>query len=200
MGGVTGDDLQRAPRGGAGDEHPVLAGLVAFVAVVAVVAGVLAGGTFVATKALGLSDDPAASSGSTVEETLFLPRPSETDEPDGPAITLPGQPQTGASPTQSPEPTRSPEPEEPITLLAGQSAVGPMEQIDLTGQYPTGEGSILRVQQFEGGTWTDFPVTASVSGGGFSTFIQTGAVGLNRFRMLDTDTGATSNEVRVQIG
>lgn len=199
MGGVTGDDLRPAPRRGADDEHPILAGLVAFVAVVAVVAGVVAGGTFVATKALGLSDDPAASSESAVEETLFLPRPSETDEPDEPYITLPGEP-AGSSDPQPSEPTRSPEPEELITLVAGQSAVGPMEPIDLTGQYPTGEGSILRVQQFENGTWTDFPVTASVNGGGFSTFIQTGAVGLNRFRMLDTDSGETSNEVRVQIG
>jgi len=56
------------------------------------------------------------------------------------------------------------------------------------------------VQQFENGAWSDFPVTASVSGGRFSTFIQTGMVGLNRFRMLDTDTGETSNEVKVQIG
>ena len=46
----------------------------------------------------------------------------------------------------------------------------------------------------------DFGVFASVTGGQFSTYIQSGAVGLNRFRMIDTDTGETSNEVKVQIG
>ena len=75
-----------------------------------------------------------------------------------------------------------------------------MEPIDLTGDYAAGEGAILRVQQFENGQWGDFPVTASVSGGRFSTFIQTGNTGLNRFRVIDTDTGEASNEIKVQIG
>ncbi len=74
-----------------------------------------------------------------------------------------------------------------------------MGRIDLTGVYPGGEGAILSVQQFEGGVWNDFPVTASVSGETFATYIQTGQLGRNRFRMIDTDTGAVSNEVRVEI-
>ena len=39
-----------------------------------------------------------------------------------------------------------------------------MEQIDLTGVYPGGEGAILQVQRFEDGSWDDFPVAVSVSG------------------------------------
>ena len=75
-----------------------------------------------------------------------------------------------------------------------------MEPIDLTGTYPGGEGAILQVQKFESGGWTDFPVTVSVAGETFSTFIQTGQLGNNRFRVVDSDTGKKSNEVRVRIG
>ena len=46
------------------------------------------------------------------------------------------------------------------------------ERVDLSGVYPRGEGATLQVQRFEGG-WTDFPVTASVSGGTFRTYIYT---------------------------
>jgi len=198
---VISDKLQRAPSDGPREDHPILAGLVALVAVVAVVAGVVGGGALLASRALGLSEDGAIDTGSSEQQTLFLPEPSETAETTAPYITLPPQPED----TESAQPekdkfTKSPEPLELITLSAAQSAVQPMEPIDLTGDYAAGEGAILRVQQFENGGWTDFPVTAPVSGGGFSTFIQAGAIGLNRFRMIDTDTGETSNEVKVQIG
>ena len=75
-----------------------------------------------------------------------------------------------------------------------------MQQIDLTGAYPGGEGAILQVQRFENGAWSDFPVTMSVSGGTFATFVQTAQVGPNKFRVVDTDSGVMSNEVRVTIG
>ena len=34
----------------------------------------------------------------------------------------------------------------------------------------------------------------------FTTYIQTSQPGLNKFRVIDTKTGETSNEVRVSIG
>lgn len=192
------DKFQRSPATGTRKERPVLAGLVAFVAVIVVVAAVFSGGALVATKALGLSDDGAIDTGSGEQQTLFLPKPSETEDAGDPAITLPSQ--TESKKPKKNKTTRKPEPLEVITLRAAQSAVGPMEPIDLTGEYAAGEGAILRVQQFENGGWSDFPVTAPVGGGTFSTFIQAGAVGLNRFRMIDTDSGETSNEIKVQIG
>jgi hypothetical protein len=75
-----------------------------------------------------------------------------------------------------------------------------MEPIDLTGVYPGGEGAILQVQQLSDGKWDDFPVTTPVSNETFTTYIQASAVGLNRFRVIDTNSGKTSNEVRVRIG
>ena len=178
----------------------MLAGLVALVAVVVVVAAVVAGGALAASRALGLADDGAINTGQTAQETLFLPQPSETEAPDGPAITLPGQPETATEEPERDRPTKAPEPVEPISVNAGQASVTPMGRIDLTGSYPEGEGAVLGVQRFESGQWSDFGVFASVTGGQFSTYIQSGAVGLNRFRLIDTDSGATSNEVEVQIG
>jgi hypothetical protein len=75
-----------------------------------------------------------------------------------------------------------------------------MQQIDLTGIYPGGEGAILRVQRFESGQWQDFPVTASVSNQTFSTYVQTSRSGVNKFRVVDTDSGLKSNPVRVTVG
>jgi hypothetical protein len=77
-----------------------------------------------------------------------------------------------------------------------------MGRIDLTGSYPTGEGAILQVQRATGpgDSWVDFPVTVTVSGGQFSTYVQTGRSGPNRFRVIDTDSAAVSNEVSVSIG
>ena len=74
-----------------------------------------------------------------------------------------------------------------------------MQQIDLTGTYQSGEGAILQVQRFEDGTWSDFPVTMSVSGGTFATYVQTGRTGENKFRVVDTDADVVSNEVTVTV-
>ena len=87
-----------------------------------------------------------------------------------------------------------------ISLSAGQQSVSPMQQIDLTGTYPGGEGAILQVQRFENGAWSDFPVTMSVSGGTFATYVQTSQVGPNQFRVIDTDTQVASNELTVTVG
>jgi hypothetical protein len=75
-----------------------------------------------------------------------------------------------------------------------------MQQIDLTGVYPGGEGAILRVQRFESGQWQDFPVTASVSNQTFSMYVQTSRPGVNKFRVIDTDSQLASNAVRVTVG
>jgi hypothetical protein len=56
------------------------------------------------------------------------------------------------------------------------------------------------VQRFENGGWTDFPTTASVRGGIFTTYVMTGRVGMNRFRVLDPSSGRSSNPVRVRVG
>ena len=192
------------------EERPVLAGLLALGAV-ALVVGLLAGLTVVVgTQVLGLGggDEAAAERRASSQETLVLPEFSETPEPSGPQITLdPNGPTPTGTPTS--EPTSEPSPSEPpteepaekaITLTAGQSAVGAMQQIDLSGTYSQGSGAILQVQRFENGAWNNFPVTVSLDGESFGTYVMTGQTGENKFRVVDSETGLESNEVVVQVG
>jgi hypothetical protein len=74
-----------------------------------------------------------------------------------------------------------------------------MEQFDLSGVYPGGEGAILTVQRFQDGGWSDFPATGSVGGGAFQIPVQTSQGGVNRFRVVDTDSHRHSNVVRVTV-
>lgn len=188
------DDLTPAPR----RERPVATGLIALVGVAVVVGLILGGGALAATKVLGISDDGTSSGEATSGDSIFVPRPEKTVDPSGPLMTLspPGEPQPSES-AQASESEAAPKTE--ISLSAGQTQVAAMEQLDLTGVYPGGEGAILQVQRLESGKWADFPVTASVSNETFATYIQTSQGGPNKFRVIDTDTGETSNVVQVTI-
>jgi hypothetical protein len=188
------EDIARPERPGLA----VLWGLLALGAVAVIVGGVLALGANVATQATGLSDDGGGGGGgSTQAETLFLPDPTDTGGEPSQYITLSDVPEPEL-PSSTFSDTPAP-PETEITLFSAQDSVGQMEPIDLTGSYVGGDGAVLLVQQFEAGQWSDFPVTVPVNGEDFSTFIQASALGLNRFRVIDTDTGEASNEVRVTI-
>ncbi|MDI6908771.1 hypothetical protein [Nocardioides sp.] len=181
------------------ERHPVVTGLVALVGV-ALVVGLILGLVMIAgASVLGLGGD-GGGDGAGSERSMYLPRPEKTPAASGPEITLaPGQ-STPASSDRSTEPTKSKSPRKQITLSASTTSAGPMETFGLTGVYPGGEGAILQVQRFTGGSWRDFPVTASVSDETFQTSVATSYSGPNRFRVVDTDTGLESNEVRVTIG
>ena len=183
------------------EQHPVVFGLLALVGV-GIVVGLIAGVAALAgAHVLGVEGGGSAA-GTTAEKSMYLPKPQPTTSPTGPEITLaPGEESSGGSGHSQPaHPGKSKSPEHQISLQAGENSVGPMENIDLTGVYPGGEGAILRVQRFENGAWSDFPVTASVSNETFTTYVQTSQQGLNKFRVVDTDSGLASNAVRVTIG
>ncbi len=184
------------------EDHPVLTGFIALVAVGLVVGLVLGGVALGATRVLGVGGEDTTSTASD-DTDFFLPKPSPTDGPSGPLITLAPE-EGGASESAStrPEPEQTEETEDAegeITLSAGQTTVGVMQNIDLTGVYPGGEGAVLQVQKFSGG-WQDFPVTAVVSNETFATYVQTSSQGVNRFRVVDSETGAASNEIKVTVG
>ncbi|MCW2739361.1 hypothetical protein [Nocardioides sp.] len=173
------------------ENRPVLTGLVALVGV-AVVIGLLGGlAVMVGVKATGIGETSTASDDGGTPATFNLPRPSDTSS-SIPAPEDTAEPSTGETTSEAPATG--------ISLTAVQQSVSPMQQIDLKGTYPGGEGAILQVQRFENGAWSDFPVTMSVSGGTFATYVQTSQVGANKFRVVDTDTQVASNELTVTVG
>jgi hypothetical protein len=87
-----------------------------------------------------------------------------------------------------------------ITLTANPGQAARFEHISLSGSYLAPDGTTLQVQRRDASGWSSFPVTASVSGGNFSTYILTGHTGTNRFRVIDLRTKNTSNAVTVHIG
>lgn len=197
-------DVVEEENGSPTERHPIAAGLFALLAVGLSVGLILGGAALAATQVLGVGEEDTGSDDSTSDASLYLPRPERTGRADEPLLTL--------SPTDS-EATEKSDPVDPetaesesetedvaISLSAGQTEVGPMEPIDLTGVYPGGEGAILQVQQYTAGKWDDFPVTTPVSDETFTTYIQTSQAGVNRFRMIDSKSGEISNEVRVRIG
>jgi hypothetical protein len=178
------------------DGHPVLTGLGALVGVAVVVGLLVSGAALAASSVLGIGDEEASTS-STSSASMYLPKPSDTAPASGPAFTLaPGE---TTAPAETP--TAPPSPEFPITLSAAQASVSPMQEIQLAGTYPTGEGKVVQVQRFENEQWVDFStVDAVVNGGAFSTYVLTARSGENRFRVRDTDSDEVSNEVAVQVG
>ncbi len=180
----------------ADEERPVIYGLLALVGV-ALAVGLVTGVALMAgAHVLGLSGGHAAVAGDA-GASLFLPEPQKTKASDGPSITLGGAPTSGSPQTSKPTIHKL---KKQISLQSGETAVSPMGRIDLTGTYPGGEGAVLNVQKFSNGSWQDFySISASVTNGQFSTYIQTGTPGINRFRVIDSDSTLTSNEVKVAI-
>jgi hypothetical protein len=149
-----------------------------------------------AAKMTGIDE---AHSGPTVAPSLYIPSGQPTTRPE--PFPDPAGPK-GPGPTAAPSTSKpaAPKPKtHKISLQAFPNQVGPNQRINFTGVYQGGEGARLQVQRFEGG-WKDFPVSTSVSGGLFNTFITSGRQGMNRFRMVDKSSGRASNPVRVTIG
>lgn len=179
-------------------DHPVLWGLLALVAVAAGVGLVLGFGAVSVSKTLGLSGGSGGSA--AAEKSMYLPTPSKTSSsPAGSDGESSGDSSSSSTSTGPSSPDSSSE-APAITLTSQQTQVAPMAQIDLSGTFPGGNGAILQVQRLEGGTWVDFPVTMSVNGDSYSTYILTGHTGVNKLRVIDTDSKKTSNVIKVRVG
>lgn len=151
---------------------------------VALLVGVALGGValgVVKLSGLGSGGGP----GEAAPRSLYIPDLEETDS---------------AQPSQPPKRKKKRRPKPPISLTVSPTEVGAGERIDLRGDYRGGDGATLQVQRREGGTWTDFPVTAEVSGGRFGTWIQTSRTGRSPFRMYDAAADKASNVVVVRVG
>jgi len=183
-------------------EKQLLVGAAVLVAVALLVGGIVAVVALKAADVAGLTSEPGNNSPtgpSAMSENL----------PESASATTTSAPPTSQPPTSSP--TTSPPAKDDrkkdrkkkrrnrIELQISPPSAGTYERVNLTGSYRAGEGATLQVQRLEAGSWVDFPTSATVSGGTFSTYIETGHTGPNKFRMLDTSTGRTSNVAVVEI-
>lgn len=186
----------------------LLIGLGAMLGVALVVGGVISLVALGAVSLAGFGDERV-----TVQEepSLYIPSYSPTPEDENdPGLTLEDlnggsddaeseQPEETQQPAKNDKKKKRKKPRSVISLSASPLQVSAMERIYLTGTFPGGEGASLQVQRMEDG-WTDFPVSTSVSGGTFSTYVMTGRNGDNRFRVVDPASGKKSNPVKVQVG
>ena len=181
------------------DESPGRALLLALAAMagVALLVGLAIGGAAVSVmNVAGVGDSEGTSTSGEGEETLVLPRykPTETVESDL-GLPTPSSSESASEPTESATPRT-----DRIKLFAAPQSVGPGERINFNGVYVDGEGVELQIQRKEGATWVDFPVTATVRGGVFSTWIQTSRTGESPFRVFDATANRASNVVTITVG
>ena len=163
------------------NDHPVAYGLLALIGV-GVVVGLIAGlGALAGARVVGVGEPRAPTTSSGGEASMYLPKPEPTKPATGPDITLrPGARTSAAEDAgarRSPRPAKKPK--KAISLSAAQTAVAPMQQIDLTGVYPGGEGAILAgaaVRERQLGRLPRSP-PVSVSDQTFTTYVQTGQPG-----------------------
>jgi hypothetical protein len=179
------------------DERPVRALLTATAAMlgVALIVGLIIGGVaVVALRDVVSGSSEAAESAS--EDQLVVPKYEPTKGPaDDPKIP-------GIKASKSPDKlNRTNEPTKAkITLFAAPQSVSPGERINFNGVYVDGdEGVALQIQRRESGSWTDFPVDATVRGGSFETWIQTSRTGEQVFRVYDGAAERASNTVTVTV-
>lgn len=183
-------------------DRPVVQGLLAMAAVTLVIAGGAGLGALVLTSAIDPGDGSgdAAATG-TARPSMYLPEPSKSKKRGpGPLISPGVQPRQRA---KKPKAGGASDPAgKEITLEASPKKAGSMQEVTLQGTYPGADGAILSIEKLQsGGSWISFVgVTTRVSAGEFSTTIQTGVLGENKFRAVDTDSDTTSNEVTVTIG
>ena len=180
----------------------------------AVVVGVLVAvalviGAIISVIALGaakIAGIDSAKSSAAAKPSLYFPSGKPTvgldtyPAPSG-LGNKPKQHKSGSSGSGGSSSPDNPRPQKKgITLQVFPQQVPPGQRINITGVYSGGEGATLQVQRFEHGSWSNFPVTTTVSGGQFATYITTSHVGPQQFRVTDKASGRKSNAVRVRVG
>lgn len=112
---------------------------------------------------------------------------------------------TETTPTSSATPTETTSPRQPRqprpTLTASPLTAGTYERVNLTGRFPgLPAGAALQVERRQGGAWVVFPVSLTAQpDGSFATYVQTGQVGANVFRVTALGSGRSTPPVTVQI-
>ncbi len=80
------------------------------------------------------------------------------------------------------------------------AAAKPFQTVQIQGTYRGGADTSLRVQREEGGQWLTFPLpTKTDQSGQFTAYVELGQPGLYQVRVLNPDSGVTSNPSVVVI-
>jgi hypothetical protein len=155
-----------------------------------IVGGVMAGIAYGVAHVAGLTggSDPVPAAGPAAPATAASAAAS-------PSSAAPATP--AASPSASPSPGARRH--DAIALTAHPRRVAQMGRISLDGRYGGGAGQVLQVQRREAGRWSSFPVTITVRGGTFHSWVASGRSGVNRFRVVDIRAGKASNPVAVTV-
>jgi hypothetical protein len=168
-------------------------------AVVALTLGLVVGGLVLGLSSYVGVDEVAQARANQAPATMSIPpyrrTPAGKDDPrvktyqppPSPTLELPkGSPSSGADQATG------------IRLAVSPQSVAPGQRIDFSGSYGR-DGASLQIQRQAGSTWSDFPVSATVVGGTFQTWITTSQTGTAQFRVIDPATGTQSNTVTVTI-
>ena len=176
-------------RGGEDRSAQVRGALLKALAGVVVIGVVIAVGTTIVVRALGLNESDSPGPVGSAPSVTAEPLPTT-------ALPVPGQDET-----ETPDPTEEPDSAETdaVRLQISPATARPMERVNLTGTYRGADDVGLQVQRFEAGNWRDFGVTATVRAGIFETYIMTGRPGEQRLRMYDTEGKQGSNVVLLTI-
>ena len=191
--------------------------LVAVVAVGLVIGGVLGAVAYSTARVAGLVEEsaqrPAAAAADKGDDAgPVSPEGSPSATPEGPTEVEEGE----SEPDKAAESKKIPRDKKAAkrpknkkdsaragkrrpTLSASPREVRRMGRINLVGRYPGHGGARLAVQRLEGGRWVRFPVSATVRGGRFRTWIASGHRGMNRFRVVDIRTRRASEPVIVRV-
>jgi hypothetical protein len=140
----------------------------------------------VTPPALAANDQPTPEATSGVEDT---PAPTDTPTPKEPAPADDDPPESAADSVPV------------IRVKRAEFAAGPFETVRMAGTYVgTRAGTILRVQQRQGGDWVDFPLpTTTDNSGDFTAYVELGSPGEHRIRIVDPSTHIVSESVTVVI-
>jgi hypothetical protein len=160
--------------------------------VIVLIAVVIALGTTIVVRALGLNEG-ASSSGPVGSESTEVTKPMPTT-----ALPVPGEDEKSEDKFEEQAPPKAGK-RGRIQLDVFPVMVRPNERVNLTGTYRKADNVGLQVQRFEEGKWRDFGVSATVRVGTFETYVMTGQSGEQRFRMYDPTAKEGSNVVLVTI-
>jgi hypothetical protein len=162
--------------------------------VVVIIGVLIAIGTTVMVRALGLNEGGDTGPVGAAADQPTQPLPTT-------ALPVPGE--KAEEPSDEPSESESASPggkHKTIELSISPIRARPMERVNFTGSYKGADNLQLEVQRFEDGQWSNFGVQATVRVGTFETYIMTGHTGENRFRVYDPESREGSNVIMVTIG